>query len=75
MEIAKLYLFITCNLFLNIGGLAGNDLVYILLSVSSWPLFPKVSNSMFQIENVFFVVVVGEGNVMSELMFMSVAVW
>lgn len=70
-----MYLFITCNLFLNIGGLAGNDLVYILLSVSSWPLFPKVSNSMFSNrENVFFVVV-GEGNVMNELMFMSVAVW
>lgn len=54
MEIAKLYLFITFNLFLNNGGLAGNDLVYILLSVSSWSLFPKVSNSMFLIERMVF---------------------
>ena len=53
MEIAKLYLFITFNLFLNNGGLAGNDLVYILMSVSSRPLFPKVSNSMFLIERTF----------------------
>lgn len=49
VEVAKSYLFITFNPFLISGGLAGNDLVYILLSVSSQLLFPKVSNSMFLI--------------------------
>lgn len=62
-------LFITFNLFLNIGGLAGNDLVYILLSVSSQSLFPKVSNSMFFHREDAPVV-----NVMNELLY-AVAVW
>lgn len=39
VEIAKFYLFISVNLFLNNGELAGNDLVYILIPVSSQPLF------------------------------------
>ncbi len=67
VEIGKLYLFVTFDLFLNHGGLAGNELVYILLSVSSQSLFPKVSNSEFLSERKFF-----EGrDVMSELMYVS----
>lgn len=50
MKFSKYTVFITSNLFLNNGGLAGNDLVYILFSVSSQSLFAKVSNSMFVIE-------------------------